>query len=439
MGFLLLLLLLAAAWLLFTLPPRLASLPLIAGAAYIGCFFQIEIGPAHFTASRILVGVGLLRVMVKGERIAGGFNSLDRLMIAWALWNACSSFFHVAGALMFRLGMVLDTVGVYFLFRVFLRDAEDVRAIYKIVCIVLVPLGAAMMFEKITGRNCFEMLGGAPGAAELRNGHFRARGPFIHQILGGSVGAVCFPMALALWRQEPNVALAGLAGAICVVVASGSSGPVMIALSVFLAMGLWKVRGQLRRLRWLAVLLIIALDIVMNDPVYYLMARIDITGGSTGWHRAALIDSAIKHFDTWWFAGTDYTRDWMPTGIQANETNSDITNHFLAMGVWGGMPLMLLFIWVLGVAFAAVGRALRSESKTDDQRFLIWTLGATLFGHVTAFLSISYFDTQSVVFLYLVLAAIGSLCFVCREEGTVPVPTKQGAVDPVAEPSVGYE
>ena len=70
---------------------------------------------------------------------------------------------------------------------------------------------------------------------------------------------------------------------------------------------------------------------------------------------------------------------------------------------------MLLFIGILGAGFAAVGRALRSRQKVlADRRFLVWTLGAILFGHATTFLSVSYFD-QTVVFLYLVLAAIGSL------------------------------
>ncbi|MGP8020096.1 MAG: hypothetical protein ACLPRE_03775 [Limisphaerales bacterium] len=38
----------------------------------------------------------------------------------------------------------------------------------------------------------------------------------------------------------------------------------------------------------------------------------------------------------------------------------------------------------------------------------MWTLGCILFGHVTAMLSVSYFD-QSVFFLYFVLAAIATL------------------------------
>jgi hypothetical protein len=143
--------------------------------------------------------------------------------------------------------------------------------------------------------------------------------------------------------------------------------------------------------------------------VYFLMARIDVAGGSQGWFRAQLISAAIEHLDEWWFAGTDYTRHWMATGIHANDIHTDIVNQVLAMGVMGGLPLMALFIMVMVAAFRDVGRATReNEGASLDDRFLAWTLGALLFGHVMNFWSIYLFD-QSVVFLYLVLAGIGAV------------------------------
>jgi hypothetical protein len=159
----------------------------------------------------------------------------------------------------------------------------------------------------------------------------------------------------------------------------------------------------------LAFFLIVVLNQIMTDPVYYLLARIDITGGSTGWHRAALIQSAIAHLQEWWLAGTDVTRHWMPTGIYANETQTDITNHYIAMGVMGGLLLMAAFIWVLVEAFICVGKALRLNTHAPrSQQFMIWVLGCILLGHAVTFFSISYFG-QEVVFLYLLFGSIGSL------------------------------
>jgi hypothetical protein len=405
----LILFLVVAAGMLFSLPRNRAVLPLLMGAIFIGTYQEIEIGPCHFSVMRILIMVGLIRLMVKGERIAGRLNSLDRAMVFWTVVLLGSSFFHASGALVYRLGYAFDTFGVYLLFRVFVSEYDDVVDIFKMVCVLIVPVAAAMLFEKLNGTNIFDQLGGSPWSAEFRNGHYRARGPFTHAILAGTIGAACLPMALYLWQKQRKIACAGLAAAGTIIFASGSSGPILSAMSVLAAMSLWVIRGQVKAIRWLGIFVLFLLNFIMNDPVYFLVARIDITGGSTGFYRAQLIKSTIEHFNEWWFAGTDYTRHWMLSGIPANPNSCDITNHYIAMGVMGGLPLMLLFMWVFYAAFAGVGRLLRlNESEPVERPFLMWTLGATLFGHATTFFSISYFD-QAIIFLYLSLANIGSL------------------------------
>jgi D-alanyl-lipoteichoic acid acyltransferase DltB (MBOAT superfamily) len=78
------------------------------------------------------------------------------------------------------------------------------------------------------------------------------------------------------------------------------------------------------------------------------------------------------------------------------------------MGVWGGLLLVFLFIGILVSAFSILSKALRrNKNAPREEQFMIWTLGAILFGHLVNFLSISYFD-QSVVYFYLLLAGIAS-------------------------------
>ena len=277
------------------------------------------------------------------------------------------------------------------------------------ICLLMVPVAMSMILEKFTGKNLIATVFGDPADAEYRQGSYRAKGPFVHAILAGTIGAACLPMAIYLWRKERKIALAGLASAGGVVFASGSSGPVMTALTIIAAIAFWTQRKYLGAVIWSGLILIFGLSLAMKDPVWYLMARIDITGGSTGYYRAALIQSCIDHFSEWWFAGTDYTRHWMASGIPANQNHADIVNYFIAMAVMGGMLLLLLFVWVLIVSFAYVGKALRRTRHAPLQdQFLIWILGATLFGHVTTFLSISYY-AQATVFLYFLLGSIGSL------------------------------
>jgi hypothetical protein len=393
---------------LVALPRRSAVIPLLLAAAYTTRNPVVELGPANLSVLRILVVIGMIRVVARGERVANGVNAIDRLVFAWATLLIGMSLFHTSDAWTFRMGMVLGEVGVYVLCRIFIQDAEDVRRLFKVLCVALVPLAVLLLMEMYTARNYFDVMGALSGV-NMRDGQVRAYGPFGHPILAGTVGATCLPMALLLWRTHRASALMGWFAAAGIVFASTSSGPVMMVAFTCIGLLMWHVRNGLGLIRWGTVAAIVGLQMVMKDPVYFLMARIDLTGSSTGWHRAQLVRSSIAHLGEWWAVGTDYTRHWMPTGIHANEIHTDITNHFLGMGVMGGLPLMTLFVLMLCVAFRVLGTALRQkEGRTPEREFLIWTLGSMLFGQVMNFWSISLFD-QSVSFFYLILAAIGGV------------------------------
>lgn len=397
-----------SGYFLFSLPKRKAPLPLLVGTSYMTLGQELLIGPFHFTLIRILIAMGVLRVMMRGEKISGGWTKLDRMMILWALWAIASSVFHedVSSTLIGRLGLTYDCLGLYFLLRIFIEDLESILSLCKIIIIVLTPVALEMLGEVLTGRNSFSIFGGVSVFAQVRDGAVRAQGPFAHAILAGTVGAICFPMAFLFWKRNRKVALLGISATGLIILCSRSSGPIMTLVFVLCGLSLWKYREHMRFIRWMAVSAIIALDIVMKAPVYYLLARIDLTGSSTGYHRAALIEAAITHLNEWWLAGTDYTRHWMPYGVLWSEKHTDITNHYLKMGVLGGLPLMLLFIWTLVYGFSLVGQQLRFGRDINNQ-FLSWVLGTILFGHVATMMSVSYFD-QSVFFLYLTLAAIAS-------------------------------
>jgi hypothetical protein len=393
---------------LVALPRRLAAIPLLLTAAYTTRLPVIALGPANLSVLRILVVIGLIRMVVRGEQIAHGLNTVDRLLLVWAAVMIGLSPFHTNDGWTFRIGMVLGDLGVYFLCRAFVQDAEDVRRVFGALCIALVPLGVLLLLERFTAHNFFGIIGGI-SEINMRAGRVRAYGPFAHPILAGTVGATCVPMAICVWKRHRLAAVCGLLCGAAIVFASTSTGPIMMTLSACGALFMWNVRHQMRLLRWAGVAAIIGLDVVMNDPVYFVMARIDITGSSTGWHRAQLIRSAVDHLGEWWAIGADYTRHWMPTGIHANEYHTDITNHFLQMGVLGGLPLLLVFVLIVVAAFRALGRAMEEgAARSPEEQFVVWTVGAMLFAHVVNFWSISLFD-QSSAFFSMALATVGAL------------------------------
>lgn len=400
-------------------PRRWAPIHLLVGAYFIGLSQGIILGGLHFTVLRILITVAILRLFIRREWLPGGLNGLDRLMLIWMGWALISSLFHddIYGALIYRLGLVYNSLGVYLLFRVSCRSFDDLESLVLATAILLVPIAVGMTIESFTGFNLFSILTGEIIEPNVRAGRFRAQGPFQHAILAGTVGAGCLPLFVGVWRSHSRLATIGIIATLVIIVTSASSGPVITAISGIAALMIWNYRYKMRFIRFLMVFCYFALDIVMKAPAYYLLSRIDLTGSSTGWHRAALIESAFAHLGEWWFAGTDFTRHWMPTGVDWSGDHADITNHYIKMGVIGGLPLMILFIVLFYKSFSYVGQILHSSDYNSfPQRFYFfaWCLGASLFAHAFTCLSVSYFD-QSSLFLFMVIASISTAWYAAKQ------------------------
>ncbi len=415
---------LANAAALLLLPRKWAAAPILIGACYMTRGQSIDIGFASFTVIRILILVGAVRFVLRGEWIRGGFTALDWLFVAWGLWMIASVYFHEdpESPFVLRVREVYDAWGMYFLFRVICQTREDALQLTRIVGGVLFPIALAMLFEKVTGANPFARFGDVPMFSLVRNGVVRAQGPFAHSILAGSIGGACLPLMLGIWRDNRFVASLGLVGCLGMVIASGSSGPILAAATGVGVLAMWPIRDRMRLVRWSIVGGYLALELVMNRPAYFIIADVDLMGGSTSWYRAELIRSALAHLDEWWLTGTDYTRHWMPSGVMSSPNQTDITNHYLAMGVVGGLVLMFLFIAMFFVAFWQIGAAMRKDQKSV---FAVWSIGACLAAHAVTCLSVSY-DDHSIIFLYLTFAAAtASMALTASEPDPSPAARRQ--------------
>lgn len=408
--------LIACATALLLLPRRWAFAPMVVGACLMTMGQIVILGPFHFTVVRILIAVGAVRAVLRQERLPGGWTTIDSLFVLWAGWMLASSSLHEhpSSNLITKLGIAYDGCGLYFLMRAFFPGTDTVKRSFRFTALLLCPIALSMLHEHIASKNLFGLLGGVKEEPMVRDGKIRASGPFRHPILAGTVGATAIPMMAFLWKDHRAIATLGAAAGLTMILCSNSSGPLMTLMAAVLALSFWPYRKYTRVLRWAAVLGYIALDIVMKDPAYFILARIDLTGSSTGWHRAQLIRSSFAHLDEWWLAGTDYTRDWMATGVSSSPNHTDFTNHYLYLGVLGGLPLTILFLLVVFRCFSMVGRCMR---RMHSERYLIWTIGCALLCHAVTFVSVSYFD-QSIIFFYLTVAVIASLYAVHRRPHT---------------------
>ncbi len=408
--------------LLVVVPRRYALLPIIALVCYMTMGMRFVIGGLNFTMLRIVLLFGWARLVMRGELKSFKLNPIDKTIIAWILvsivtytllWGDYESF-------KYKLGGAYTVLGFYFMFRFLLRDKEDVVWTLKIFAVLVLPLAGAMVLEKMTGRDPFGVFGGVPPITTIRDGALRCEGPFGHPILAGTFGATMMPLFVGLWwyqeRKRFFVVLAMVAAAI-ITITSASSGPLLTFVLGLVGLSLWPLRLRMRQLRWGIVAGIAALQMVMKAPFWFLLGKIDIVQGSTGYHRALLIDRAIANLPGWWLIGTKSTWAW----ASEDDHLFDVTNAYIQNGADGGLITMILFTAVIVLSFKAVGRTVLSNDGHEPKKdtLLLWALGATLFAHAATFISISYFD-QNFVNWYLLLAMISTIAgpslFVSRPE-----------------------
>ena len=408
---------------MFLLPRRLAVIPLILSLCFITLGQRIEFGGMNFTVMRIIILSGWVRVLIYKETSEIKLNIIDKNLICWAIISVITyNLLIQSWDEVFRsFGHAYNAIGSYFLFRFMIRDFEDMERMIKILAFIMVPLAIFMLMEKLTGRNMFSMFGGVPEITIEREGRLRAQGPFAHPILAGSFAATSIILFLGLcFEKAPKrLAATGLLSAGFMMIASASSGPIMAFAAGMLGLIMWPFRRQTRAIFWLCLMAIISMHLLMKAPIWFLIGRLSHIIGGTGWHRAVLIDEAIKHFNEWWVIGTLYTANWAIGNelilLPDNRNMVDITNQYIFIGVNGGIFPVIIFLALIIFCFKEIGRSIRLiDDKNNNRKIIIWAMGATLFAHSMSFTSVVYFD-QTIIFFYLLLSMIASLGQMSKE------------------------
>lgn len=369
----------------------------------------------HFYLFRILLLVGVLRVLVKNEARQLAVTRSDKIFIWWVIISIVFGTLARPSIQLFvnRIGDAYNAFGCYFLMRCLLVDFEDLLTSVRTMAWLSLPVAVMMLIEKATGHNCFSVFGGVPDITIVREGHLRCQGAFRHPIMAGTFGATQFPLFVALWIYQPQyrrIAAFAIISSVIIVGTASSSGALMTLGASMCGMALWKWRAHMGLVRKGAIVVIFILSMVMNKPVWYLFDRLSGITGGTGWFRSFLIDTTIAHFNEWWLFGTTYTAHWGPAGeVSIGDPDMmDITNYYIAQGVSGGILKLLLFLAIIIVSFKNVGRWLKFKGADSDAGILVWGAGVSLFAHCFSFVSATYFD-QIVVVWYWLLAVIASI------------------------------
>lgn len=387
--------------LIFFLPRRYVLPAMFWPVFFIPEFQRIVVADLDFNVMRIFVIFGWLRLMLDSEKLPSlQLNAIDVTIILWVI-SSIFAYWFLRGslaALTYQIGEAFQTLGLYFMFRLFIRDFSDLRPMFKGLAIVCVGIALAMTIELIMEKNFLAFLGAKE--PQWREGRLRCTGPFDHPILAGTFGASLLPIFVALWWQKEKAAILsvlGIVAGIIIAITSASSGPVMTLAFGMIGLGVWPLRRHLRLLRWTMALGLVALAMVMKDPIWYIITKFSLVGGSTAYHRTRLIDAAITHFNEWRALGTISTAHW-GWGLQ------DVTNQFILEGVEGGIITLLLFILIIIFCFQTIGRLLPLiEKQPVAVKMIFWAMGASLLSHMASFGGASYFD--QILFWWLLLLA----------------------------------
>ncbi len=416
-------------------PRRYALVPALLMACLVAPAQRIVVATLDFNFVRMMIVFGLLRVLIRGEHAGFRWKPLDMAVVAWSV---CSL---IAGTLLFasgagfinRLGFFYDAIGLYFLCRFVIRDWRDVLTFTRSAAVIVVPVAMLFLVEKATGRNLFAFFGGVPEETIERAGKLRCQGPFVHSILAGSFFAALMPIVASLWWSSPRdrmLAVGGVVSCATIVVACASATPLGAALAGVMAALLLPARHWMSWVRWGSVAGLVALQAVMANPLWHLLARVPLVSGATGWYRYKLIDEFVRHFPDWALIGTRSYTNWPGPGFDA------ITNEYVRQGVGGGLLTLVLFVTIIVLGFVGIGRICRRAAALGLKPAvpMAWMLGVALFVHCVAFIGVSYYG-QVLLMWYFVLGCIGSLAPIARRvpiTSSPPPRNHRPAIPPLA-------
>jgi hypothetical protein len=388
-----------------------ALIPLLVLACIIAPAQRIVVaGLFDFNFIRLMILFGWIRILLRNEHLNFKLCTADKLVIAYAV---SGTLLHTVqtktpSGLIFMLGNSYETLGIYFLGRILITSIEDIRTIIK----AFFPLSFLILFffilEKRTGRNIFSIFGGVPAFTEIREGRLRVQGAFAHPILAGSFWAAIIPGVVSMLYDKGKInklALFSLFSILVIIVLTASSTPVMGVFLAFLGMLFFPLRKKMKNIQLLSLLGLLAMVAIKQAPIWFLLGRIDVAGGSTGYYRAVLIDQAVRHFKDWFLIGLQSNIYW---NAGTDQLLQDITNQYILIGLNGGFLTLVFFISVIVVCFRSVGKLIARGYFTGNDELLVWSLGVTLFTHAFIFLVVSYFG-QIVMLWNLHLAMIISV------------------------------
>lgn len=419
----------AASFLILILRPFRGLVLYLIVLMWYPTYLVISLGTLDIPASRIIITILLIKCLLNNGLISRfKLCALDKWVVFYMLVcvtipcisNAKHTFMQ---SLENRSGFLMDTLFVYIVARLCLVKREEMMDLIKWIGLASIPLAVLGIIETTTGWQPFAALQylcpwAVPTIFKLRFGLFhRACGPFDQPILFGSFFVMLLPLVFYL-RNAPNyprILIYLLCGIIITgIFSSMSSGPWIMMVAVIFCIVMERFKNWIKSLLIGFVFFCIFIDITSDRSFHHvLLTRLNPAGGAA-WHRAKIIDSAIRTFNEWWLVGY---RGLEPGWMQIAHT--DVTNFHVLNGIRYGI-LGIIGFW--GILICGILEMSRLHNRSNDRqlRSWAWALGITI---VIVFLSClgSNLRGQVQFLFYIILGIVGSSSNLAPKTVRIPV------------------
>jgi len=392
---------------------------------FIACFIspaqRFAVMGADFDFLRAITTILLCRILILGELRNTRIRAIDYCVLAFVATMVMAVTLRTGGArTVNELGQTVDGLGLYLIGRAFIRNLDDLRAMLLGAFICSVPVMIFFTIEQVTGRNLFSILGGVTEFTQVRQDKIRAQGAFTHPIIAGLFWATFFALFVGLARSRARSLLyriagwAGMLSSAIIVVMTNSSTPIAGILVAVVGWLCLPYRFFLKQIRWALLFVLLFIHLIHTKGVhFFLFVNFNPVSGSTGRHRAMLIDGVLKNIPDWalWGSNRRYNRSFR-----------DITCDYVYTAVQGGMIPLILELSIITLAFYACGRAIRAASDREEL-YLVYGLGVAVLTVCVMSTAVTVYGQAEVPFFmtFGIAASLGNLDWVSRRRtGTLP-------------------
>jgi hypothetical protein len=365
-----------------------------------------------FRLSQLLVGViGIAILVTASKRQAVRWRLFDTVMLvfcAFALIVGVYDDLKLGAALKTGLGPLVGPFQYLILYRavaVSLPERAQRQLALKLVILASIPVSLLALLQQfhISGVNNF--IGTLTGSTIFQSYSYhyfaRATGPFNHwtPLAGYLLVVMLLGISLMLHEVEGILSRRVLLGILILDAAglllSAELSAMIAIIGGSLILGVWA--GKLRTLlRW-AVPIVIVLSVAFGS---YFAQRLNTEyGASSGTHSSALVPQSVEYRLQVWsqqYIPAIHQRELLGYGttLPASITWPDTESEYITELMWGGIPLLMMYLGLMAAFIARVVRSTRQEGD-EPERWAIARMLAVLLGLLLVINSIFPYFTSS--------------------------------------------